>query len=118
MPLLTIHLSKLEFFAYHGLYEEEQLNGNRFEVNIDIEAEIPDKVQHLSDTIDYVNMYVIVENRMQQPTRLLETLAQDLAILIQEADHRVKTVNINIRKLSPPIKNFKGHVGISFKKVF
>lgn len=118
MPLLTIHLNKLEFFAFHGLYEDEQKNGNHFEVDVDIEADIPDNVQHLHDTIDYVKMYELVETRMQQSTKLLETLAQNLAALIQDADHRVKSVNVSIRKLSPPIKNFKGHVGISFKKEF
>jgi dihydroneopterin aldolase len=118
MPLLTIHLHKLAFFAYHGLYEEEQQNGNHFEVDVDIEADIPDNVQHLQDTIDYVKMYVIVEQRMQQSTKLLETLAQNLATLIHEADPRVTSVSVNIRKLSPPIKNFKGYVGISFKKEF
>jgi len=32
--LITLHLEKLQFFAYHGLYEEEKKLGNEFELNI------------------------------------------------------------------------------------
>ena len=35
--MLIIHLHKLLFHSFHGLYEEEQVLGNEFEVNTDIE---------------------------------------------------------------------------------
>ncbi|MEN9568803.1 MAG: hypothetical protein RL172_34 [Bacteroidota bacterium] len=119
MARLTIHLNQLRFFAFHGLYKDEQRNGNTFEVDVDIEAELPEQIEKLKDTIDYVVMYAIIEKRMQTPSHLLETVAQDLAVLMQAADNRIKKVSIQIRKLTPPINNFKGHhVGISFTKEF
>jgi dihydroneopterin aldolase len=43
--LLTIHLNNLLFHAYHGLYEEEQILGNNFEVNITIhQLSVPQKL--------------------------------------------------------------------------
>ena len=34
--MLSIHLKNLIFKAYHGIYEEEKIQGNIFEVNIAI----------------------------------------------------------------------------------
>lgn len=116
--MLSIHLHHLQFFAYHGLYENEKNNGNNFEMDVDIDLDTDEKITSLSQTLDYVTVHEIIYKRMQQATPLLETLAQDLADLIYEADRRVKKISIMIKKVSPPIPDFKGTVGVSFKKEF
>ncbi len=116
--MLTIHLHQLQFFAHHGLYEEEKLTGNNFEADVDISLDVDSKIEVLGDTVDYVTVYELIDKRMQQPTALLETIAQDIVELIHDLDNRIKLVSITLKKLSPPIKNFKGLVGVSFKKEF
>lgn len=116
--MFTIHLHDLKFFAYHGLYEEERKTGNNFEMNVDVVADIPDTVTKLEQTIDYAEVYQIIETRMKQPTALLETLINDLAEKIYQYDKRIKSVSITIKKLSAPIKFFNGVVGVSYKKDF
>ena len=37
--MLTIHLHKLLFYSFHGIYKEEQVLGNEFEVSADIEVD-------------------------------------------------------------------------------
>lgn len=113
--MLTIHLHKLLFHSFHGLYKEEQILGNSFEVNADVVADITDPIKELADTINYVNIYAVIKQRMDQPTPLLETLAQELSHTIHQMDNRIKSVAINIMKLSPPIENFQGLVGVSYK---
>ncbi len=116
--MITIHLHKLEFFAHHGLYDEEKKSGNKFEINIDICIDAENKIATLDDTVNYVAIYEIVSKRMLQATELLETLAQDLADEIYQYDKKIKSIKININKLSPPINNFKGIVAVSFTKEF
>jgi len=116
--MFTIHLHNLKFFAYHGLYEEERKTGNNFEIDIDVVADIPGTVTKLEQTVDYAAVYYVVENRMKQPTSLLETLAYDLAEKIHQYDNKVRSVSITIKKLSAPIKFFNGIVGVSYKKEF
>lgn len=116
--MLTIQLHQLHFFAYHGLFEQEKKTGNNFELDVDILVDVPEKITSLKHTLDYVIVYEMIEKRMEQPTALLETVAQELVEKIHELDHRVKLVSITIRKLAPPIKDFKGYVGISYKKEF
>lgn len=115
---MIIHLHNLKFFAYHGLYEEETVSGNDFELNVDIEADIAENITALSQTVDYVKVYEVIRRRMQQPTKLLETLVQDLADKIHATDNRIKYVSISIKKMNPPIADFSGTVGVSIKKAY
>ena len=87
-------------------------------MDVDVVADIPDTVTKLEHTIDYAMVYAIIDNRMKQPTALLETLVHDLADKIYEYDNRIKSVNISLKKLSAPIKFFNGVVGVSYKKEF
>jgi 7,8-dihydroneopterin aldolase/epimerase/oxygenase len=111
--MLTIHLQQLQFYAYHGLYPHETTNGNQFELNIDVEVIEAEKINKLAQTVDYVDLYQIIKQRMQQPTPLLETVAQELASLILQYNQLITKVTINIQKKSPPIKDFSGNVAIT-----
>jgi 7,8-dihydroneopterin aldolase/epimerase/oxygenase len=115
---MTIHLHSLKFFAYHGLFEEETISGNDFELNVDVEAAVAENITALSQTVDYVKVYEIIRSRMQQPTKLLETLVQDLADKIHATDNRIKHISISITKMNPPIADFSGSVGVSIKKAY
>ena len=116
--MLTIHLHKLSFHSFHGLYLEEQILGNEFEVSADVEVEINERITNIQHTVDYTTIYSIIRQRMQIPTALLETVAQELSEAIHMADDRIKSVSITIKKISPPVENFQGIVGVSYKNVF
>lgn len=116
--MLSIHLHNLHFFSYHGLYEEERVLGNHFELNLDVKhgpKRLP--VQELADTVDYVSVYELVRERMAIPTPLLETVVTEIAkeILIRFA--LAEEVFISIRKMYPPIPHMhaRGSVGVSFE---
>lgn len=118
--MVTIHLHKLLFTGFHGLYEEEKILGTEYEVNIDIElVDLKYKIIQLHQTINYVVVYEIVKARMAKPSALLETVAQDLADLIHNASSgNLYAITVNIKKLHPPISNFEGEVGVSYYKEF
>ena len=117
--MLTIHLHKLLFYSFHGIYKEEQVLGNEFEVSADIEVDNQEqKITTIRQTVNYVTIYDVIKKRMQQSTPLLETVAQELTHAIHQIDERIKTVSVTIKKLSPPIENFQGTVGVSYKSVF
>jgi dihydroneopterin aldolase len=114
--LLTIHLHNLIFHAHHGLFAEEQLLGNDFEVNISIKhLPAKEKIISLEQTINYVAVHELVKQRMKQPTPLLETLAQEICEAILAKFSLAEEVFFSIKKLNPPIINFQGSVGISFE---
>lgn len=116
--MFTIQLHNLKFFSYHGVHEEERILGAEFEVNAELSFNEPNPVTSLDQTIDYIKIYALIKQRMSVPTALLETVAQGLAENIYAIDNRITSISINIKKTNPPIANFQGSVGVSFKKDF
>lgn len=113
--MLSIHLHNLIIFAHHGIYEEEKILGNEFELNITIKhapRQLP--VKHLSDTVDYSLVYELVKKRMAIPTPLLETVVTEIAQQILVEFSLAEEVSISIRKIYPPISQMQGSVGVSF----
>lgn len=114
--MIRIHLHNLKFRAFHGLYEEEQLIGNDYEVNLEVSYEprvLP--VKNIDDTVDYTQLYELLKERMARPCPLLETLVTEIGSDIQARYPLVSKISVSIKKLSPPINNFEGAVGVSFE---
>lgn len=114
--MLTIQLLHLPFYAYHGVYEEEKKLGGEYEVTALIrytETKMP--VLHITETIDYVSVYNLIKQHMQQPRALLETIATTLATDIFSSFAEAEEVSIEIIKKHPPVPNFEGSVGVKWK---
>ena len=96
----VIHLSGLEVFAHHGVFEHEKENGQRFVVDADIEwdgspAAVSD---NLADTLDYQAVAVAIRDAVaRDPVDLLEALAQRVLKAIF-AFEKVEAVNLTIHK--------------------
>ena len=116
---ITVELSQLRFFAFHGLYEEEKKTGNEFEVTVRVSFKTREKViSKLQDTVNYARLHAIVNEMMQHPEKLLETVAMKMAERIHEEFLFAEYAEIQIVKLHPPIINFTGNVSVTYKKEF
>ena len=116
---LTIELKQVRFYGFHGLYENESFTGNEFEIDLRVRIHpAVEVIRKMEESISYVSLYELVKKRMQQREALLETLAMDIANLVNKEFAGVKEVNISITKLTPPFENFLGKVGISYQKIF
>lgn len=111
--MLTIELTGLRFHAFHGLYKEEKKIGGDYEVNLTIQHQ-PQKlpVSHIEDTIDYSAVYNLIDELMQQPEPLLETVASIIASEILRKFSHAEEVSVSVTKLNPPIIAFQGKVGV------
>jgi dihydroneopterin aldolase len=114
--LLTISLNNVRFRAYHGLHPEERQKGNDFVVNMQVNY-IPSSgiISSLEETIDYADLFGIINATMQRPVDLLETLVQTIAHAVHRQFPHVKEVNVSVEKLNPPIDKFSGSAAVSFK---
>lgn len=116
--MYSIHLDNLEFFAHHGLHDEERITGTQFKVSLQVDLQNNNPIEHLDETVDYSKIYQIVQSHMQRPEALLEKLASNLAAEIYDSCNGIKKINIRINKIQPPISNFTGQVGVSFDKQY
>lgn len=105
----------MQFHGYHGVHEEESKAGGNFEVNLIVYFEpvvIP--VRHLTETLDYTQLYTLVKQHMEKPTRLLETIATEVANEIFKTFLSVQELEVSIKKLNPPIPFFNGGVAVAY----
>jgi dihydroneopterin aldolase len=115
--MITIHLNNLSFYSYHGLFDHERINGNSFVVNATINYLPNTLVVAIEQTIDYVSIYELIKQRMAVATPLLETIVMEIAKAIIDQYVVAKEVEIAITKENPPIPDFEGSVGVSFKLI-
>jgi dihydroneopterin aldolase len=104
--MIKVGLEGAEFFAYHGYYPEEQVIGTRFLVDIQVcfTAETELHTDNLSHTVNYEVLYHIIEAEMQQPRKLIETVAQAIISQVTNRFPFIKTADVTLKKLSPPFK--------------
>ena len=114
--MMTVQLNGLLFFAKHGLFEEEKILGNHFIVDVKISYRPPAAITDISQTINYVEVYRLVEKRMQQPTALLETLASAITLEILQQYPLAEEVYFAITKTKPPFKGIQGSVGVNYTR--
>lgn len=95
----------MEFFAFHGVYEEERVKGNKFEVDLSIdypfEGQVADDL--LENTIDYAALYELVKVVMDKPANLLEHLAVTIRDSITQQFPQIEKVSVTVSKFNPPI---------------
>lgn len=116
--MIAVHLKDLKFHAYHGLYAGEEKIGGPFEVNLSVWYEPSAPVTTLEQTINYVTLFEIVKQRMQQRSSLLETAAEDICSNIYARFNVIVKIELSIYKCSPPIEGFEGKTGITMIKTY
>ena len=100
-----ILLEGMEFFAYHGHYKEEQIIGTKFVVDLEMvfETGLAEYSDHLSDTINYQEVYHVVKKEMEINAHLLESVARRILDAVMRSFPEVKSVQVKISKVNPPL---------------
>ena len=100
-----IRINKMSFYGYHGVSAAEKETGQRYEVDCEFMVDIAEAASSdlLVDTIDYTQVYQIVESVItRKKFNLIETLADSIADAIVK-NFAVIGVKIKLRKMTPPI---------------
>ena len=112
---LEIVLEEMRFYAHHGVLEQERLVGNNFTLNLAIGLNTYSSLysDDLKDTINYAEVYKIVQSEMNTPSALLERV---LGRIVFKQWSLIDWIDISISKLNPPftadIKGVKVHLRI------
>ena len=117
--MYTISLQNLEFYAYHGYYQEENLIGTNFIV--DIHVKIEDKQLNkgdLSQTVNYEIIFNIVKLRMNIKYILLEQFVKDVHDDILSNFNFAKSIEVIIRKTKVPINGMIGESVVKYYREY
>ncbi|MES2107836.1 MAG: dihydroneopterin aldolase [Bacteroidota bacterium] len=104
--MITISLQGAEFFGFHGFYPEEQKLGCKFIVDVDVNFEPLNNLKDdkLSNTVDYEQVYNIIDGQMKKTSKLIETVAQAIADEIKARFSFADSIRVSVKKLNPPLK--------------
>ena len=100
-----IKVENIRVYAFHGCLKEETKIGSDYRVDLEVKADLQASAlsDELKDTVDYVLLNNIVKEEMQQPSKLLETVAKRILNRIFKDDTLVEKATISVSKLNPPI---------------
>ncbi|MFS0491139.1 dihydroneopterin aldolase [Leadbetterella byssophila] len=100
-----ISLEGMEFFAHHGVWDEEQKVGNRYIIDLHIEADLEKSgvTDHLEDTLDYGKIYGIVAEEMRVSSRLLENIGHRVLSRLRAEFPEAGKMTIEVSKCNPPV---------------
>ncbi|MEX0686310.1 MAG: dihydroneopterin aldolase [Balneolales bacterium] len=102
----TITLKNLYFLAKHGYHDFERVKGNEFEVDVIFSLSLiqPGESDDLSQTIDYSEVYDIVQGIMiGESVKLIEALVDKIGNRLIKAYPTAIRIKVNVRKLNPPL---------------
>lgn len=103
--MALIEIEGMDFYAFHGHFEVEKVAGNRFLVNLKIEANLSKagKTDKLEDTLDYQKAYLVVKDEMAVSSDLLEHVCQRIINRIKSEFQEVQKVVVKVSKMNPPM---------------
>lgn len=120
-----ITIEKLRVFCNHGVYAEEQSEGQNFYVTakINLETYVAGITDDLNNTVNYANLCQMIANFMQDTRyNLIEAVAERLAAEILNFSPLVKGVDLTISKPEAPIdlpfENISVTVSRQWKKAY
>lgn len=96
----TTTLTGLEFFAYHGIYPEEQQIGATFLVDIKVTRTTQEHITELNQATDYEIIYNIAKLVMEKRENLIETVAQQILANLKGIYQKAQ-VEVTIHKPNP-----------------
>ncbi|MBB4036670.1 dihydroneopterin aldolase [Dysgonomonas hofstadii] len=100
-----ILLENIVFYANHGVFPQETAVGNVFVVNLRIETDLSKAAtsDELTDTVSYAEIYDIVKQEMDVPSKLLEHVAKRITSRLKEVFPQIKQIEIKLSKRNPPV---------------
>jgi dihydroneopterin aldolase len=112
-----IHIQGMKFYGYHGYYPKERLEGGWYLVDVILETDVTGAAQNddIRGTVNYEQIYRLVETQMQNPVSLIEHLAKRIVDSIQYRFAHLSRLEVTVKKLQPPVGGECEWVSITLK---
>jgi len=109
--MLTVSLHGIKLHALVGLYPEEQISGNDFEIDVDV---------WLSDIepwyfADYTLIRKIVADVFENKEKLIETCVQKIYAALKAEFPVAEKIRVAVKKLHPPMPGDVAYSMVTFE---
>lgn len=114
-----IIMRNMKFFGYHGVYSQEQSEGQNFIVDVEMYMDLrkPGNTDRLEDTIDYSQVFNLIKvisanNKFQLVERFADVIAREILSKHEEVDG----VRVCVKKPEAPINGEFDWVGVEIER--
>jgi len=113
-----IHLEDMEFYGYHGCFREEQIVGNKFVVNLELETDMTKAADSdmIDDALNYQIAYRIVKEEMEVRSNLLEHIAKRILDKLHIELTTLNIAKVRISKMNPPMGGKMKSVSVTMSR--
>lgn len=115
----TISFTKLQIYAYHGVFKEENSLGQLFEIdaNIQIDTKFSNIQDDLTKTLNYATLIEGISSFFKNNRfSLLETCASELIVHLMTNFLSISTIELSIAKPHAPIPLSFDKIVVSMKE--
>lgn len=114
-----VSLKDVRVYAPIGFYEEEQVVGNEFVVNLEVVFPFSQAdMEKLENTINYEELYAVVMEVMKPKRKLLESALEDILNITLEKYPFAEEIYVALKKINPPFGGdlATSEVSLTYKK--
>jgi dihydroneopterin aldolase len=111
--MLSVSLHGIRLHAPHGLYPQEHVLGNDFEVDVDVFINVTHNQPW--PFVDYALIQNIVANVFEQPGQLLETFVHNIYSALKLNIANTEKIKVAVRKLHPPLNGDVRYAQVCFE---
>jgi len=112
----TITLANCAFFARHGVMDEEEVLGQRFFVDAELEVKPAGPLEQdaLESVVDYGVAFKVIEKIVTgRRYFLIEALAKEIATCLESQFPQIVRAKITLRKPNAPVAGVLDYVQVS-----
>ncbi len=111
--MLSVSLHNIHIHAPVGLYSQEQILHNSFEVDVDVSTNL--SIDNEWPLIDYTSLNAIVQHVFLKEEKLLENIVKNIFNAIKAEFPFIQKIKIKVRKLNPPMQGNVGYAQVAFE---
>lgn len=100
-----IRIEQMEFYSFHGCFEEERIVGNRFIVDLEMETDMSRacETDSIDDALNYQTAYDLIREEMKTKSYLLEHIAGRISGSLLRNFPGLEKVSVKVSKMNPPM---------------
>ncbi|AWB42839.1 dihydroneopterin aldolase [Paenibacillus sp. CAA11] len=107
-----MRISRMEYYGYHGVFEEERKLGARYYVDLELQLDLREagKNDDLSKTVNYAEIHETVKEAVEKTSfKLIEALAEHIASVVLDTYTVIDALTVKVTKPHPPFDiHFEG----------
>ena len=114
----TISIENMDFYAFHGCFDEESKIGTHFRVDLllEVNTEVAQKSDNIDDTLNYLEVYQTVKVQMMIASHLLEHVADRIGEALLLRFPAINSLTVKVSKMNPPLGGHIGAVALAIEK--